>query len=291
MIEAVPAGEPPPRATHYLPHHAVVRQDKSTTKVRIVYDASAKSANGPSLNDCLLKGPKFNQLIFDLLLRFRFYKIALTADLEKAFLMVSVDEADRDVLRFIWVDDTSKDPPDLRVYRFIRVVFGVSSSPFLLNATIRFHLEKYLETNEGLVQQLLHSTYVDDIISGGHTEEEAFDLYTTSKKIFREGGFNLRKFLTNSKRLQEESISKRVQNLTIHHCRMNQPSQRLLSESPNPQSWTNTKSWEYHGTQSQTNSFSTSLTLPESLLTYTQLNETWSVLSASSMIRLDFSLQ
>ena len=118
--------------------------------------------------------------------------------------MVSVDEADRDVLRFIWVEDTTKDPPDLRVYRFTRVVFGVSSSPFLLNATIRFHLEKYLETSEGLVRHLLRSTYVDDIISGGPTEDEAFNLYTASKKIFREGGFNLRKFLTNSKHLQEK---------------------------------------------------------------------------------------
>ena len=62
--------------------------------------------------------PKFNQLIFDLLVRFRLHKIALNADFEKAFLMVSVDEADRDVLRFIWVEDTSKDQPDLRVYRF-----------------------------------------------------------------------------------------------------------------------------------------------------------------------------
>ena len=54
-----------------------------------------------------------------------------------------------------------------------------------------------------MVRQLLRSTYVDDIVSGGHTEDEAFDLYTTSKRIFREGGFNLRKFLTNSKHLQE----------------------------------------------------------------------------------------
>ena len=67
IIEAVPAGETSPRATHYLPHHAIVCWDKSTTKVCVVYDASAKSANSPSLNDCLLKGPKFNQLIFDLL--------------------------------------------------------------------------------------------------------------------------------------------------------------------------------------------------------------------------------
>ena len=65
----------------------------ATTKLRVVYDASAR-ASGPSLNDCLHKGPKFNQLILDLLLRFRSYKIALTADIEKAFLMISVDDRD-----------------------------------------------------------------------------------------------------------------------------------------------------------------------------------------------------
>lgn len=82
---------------HYLPHHPVVRRDKETTKVRIVYDASARSS-GPSLNDCLYPGPKFNQRILDILLRFRVYKIPLTADIEKAFLMISVAEQDRDVL-------------------------------------------------------------------------------------------------------------------------------------------------------------------------------------------------
>ena len=91
-------------------HYAVLRRDKSTTKVRVVYAASARGATGPSLNDCLFKGP--------LSLINSSYKIALTADLEKAFLMVSVEEADRDVLRFIWVE---KDPPDLRVYRLCSV--------------------------------------------------------------------------------------------------------------------------------------------------------------------------
>lgn len=96
------------------------------------------------------------------------------------------------------MDDVLRDPPDLRVFRFTRVVFGVSSSPFLLNATICFNLEKYLETNESLVRQLLHSTYIDDIISGGHTEDEVLTLCIESKRIFCEGGFNLRKFRTNS---------------------------------------------------------------------------------------------
>ena len=70
---------------HYLPHHAVIRKDKETTKVRVVYYASARSS-GPSLNDCLITGPKFNRKILDILLRFRSQRVALTADIEKAFL-------------------------------------------------------------------------------------------------------------------------------------------------------------------------------------------------------------
>ena len=205
IIEAVPADRLSTRTVHYLPHHAVIRQDKSTTKLRIVYDASAKSARNPSLNDCLLKGPSFNQLIFDLLVRFRSYRVALVADIEKAFLMISVDEADRDVLRFIWVDDINSDTCNLKIYRFTRVVFGVSASPFLLNATIRFHLEKHVDTNKAVVTRLLHSTYVDDIISGANTEEEAFNLYVGAKAIFQKEGFNLRKFLTNSHHLQNRN--------------------------------------------------------------------------------------
>lgn len=196
-----------------------------------MYDTSAKSVNGSSLNNCLLKGPKFNQLIFDLLVRFQSYKIALAADLEMAILMVSVDEVDCDLLRFIWVDDTSKDPPDLIVYRFTCIVFGVSSSPFLLNAMIRFHLEKCLETNGSLVQQLLHSVYVDDIISGGHTEDEAFSLYTTPTRE----GLTWGSFWPILNVFRTELISRRVKTLTIPHCSMNQLSQRPLSESLNPQ--------------------------------------------------------
>jgi len=116
---------------HYLLHHAVIRKDKTTTKFRILYDASAR-ADGPSLNDCLFSGPKFNQSILDIILRFRCYKIALVADVEKAFLMMLVCEQDRDALRFLWVDNIESTPPNIVPMRFTRVVFGVSSSPFLL---------------------------------------------------------------------------------------------------------------------------------------------------------------
>ena len=81
IIELVPTHESAPNHIHYLPHYPVVRQDKSTTKVSVVFDASAKSPGRPSQNDCLFKGPKFDQLIFDILLRFRVHQIALIADL------------------------------------------------------------------------------------------------------------------------------------------------------------------------------------------------------------------
>lgn len=99
IVELVSPSDEDLEQVHYLPHHAVVRQDKATTKVRVVYDASARSS-GPLLNDCLHVGPKLNQKILDILLRFRVHRVAIIADIEKAFLMVSMAEKDRDVLRF-----------------------------------------------------------------------------------------------------------------------------------------------------------------------------------------------
>ena len=203
IIESVNPEDKTAEPVHYLPHHGVVRSDKLTTKLRVVYDASAKDS-GPSLNECLYKGPKFHQIIFDILLRFRFYPIALTADVEKAFLMIQMDERDRDALRFFWVDDITKEEPEIRIYRFTRVMFGISSSPFLLNATIKYHLDKYLDSDRAVVECLQRSTYVDDVITGANTETDALMIYNQSKAIFREGGFNLRKFQTNSPTLQKK---------------------------------------------------------------------------------------
>ena len=91
---------------HYLPHHAVIRHDKETTKIRVVCDASARS-DGPSLNDCLHSGPKFDRKILDILLRFRIHRVAVTVDIEKAFLIISMAQRDRDVLRFLWYDNVN----------------------------------------------------------------------------------------------------------------------------------------------------------------------------------------
>ena len=89
IVEVITHPEESKGRVHYLPHHAVIRHDKETTKLRIVYDASARG-DGPSFNDCLYTGPNFWQTTLDILLQFRLYEIALVGDVEKAFLMVSV---------------------------------------------------------------------------------------------------------------------------------------------------------------------------------------------------------
>ena len=83
VVEIVPQDQiPQPGDVHYLPHRTVMRLDRDTTKVRVVYDASSK-VFGSSLNDCLHIGPSLNPLLFDILLRFRVHEVALTADVEK----------------------------------------------------------------------------------------------------------------------------------------------------------------------------------------------------------------
>ena len=204
IVEVVREPESADRSnTHYIPHHAVVRRDKATTKLRIVFDASARSS-GPSLNECLYAGPPLNRTILEILLRFRVHRVGLIGDIEKAFLMVSIHPDDRNYLRFLWIDDISMETPAIVTMRFRRVMFGVSSSPFLLNGTIKYHIEHYRDTDPEFVAKFLRSIYVDDVIFGAPDDEMAFKLYLTSKKRLAEGGFNLRKFFSSSPQLIEK---------------------------------------------------------------------------------------
>lgn len=102
-------------------------------------------------------------------------------------------------MRFLWIDNILADQPNVVELRFARVVFGVSPSPFLLNATIRHHLEKYHDTHPALVRKLCRSFYVDDLVTGAEDDERAHQEFVKSKEILKEGGFNLRKFCSNCK--------------------------------------------------------------------------------------------
>ena len=127
---------------HYLSHHALVRKDALTTKVRVLMDGSAKvKASAPSLNECLHTGPSLTPTILDILIRFRWFKVALVSDIEKVFHMITVDEQDRDALRFLWIDDIYGTDPKLVCYRFSKVVFGLNCSPFLLGEPLNYHIQ------------------------------------------------------------------------------------------------------------------------------------------------------
>ncbi|GFU99526.1 DUF1758 domain-containing protein [Trichonephila clavipes] len=99
IIERVPKVELN-NECHYLPHRPVIKLDSATTKIQPVFDASTREKGNPSLNDCLYKGVNLIDLIPDILDRFRIYLVGIVADIEKAFLMLSVAPKDRDYLRF-----------------------------------------------------------------------------------------------------------------------------------------------------------------------------------------------
>ena len=168
-----------PGNVHYLLHRRLVRLDRDTAKVRVVYDASSKLF-GPSLNDCLHVGPSLNPLLLDISLRFRVHEDAVTADIEKAFLNIKIDPEHRDFLRFLWIDDVNKESPGIKLIRFTRVVFGVNASPFILNATIRHHVNTCMLNDNAFALEFLKSLYVDDFASGAKDVNNAFSL---SKEI------------------------------------------------------------------------------------------------------------
>ena len=111
---------------HYLPHHGVIRKNRETTKLRIVYDGSAKSPGQQlSLNDCLPTGPNYIPQLADVLVRFRLNRIAITADIEKVFLMIGIRENQRNMLRFLWLKDPCVLNSEVIQLRFCRLVFGL----------------------------------------------------------------------------------------------------------------------------------------------------------------------
>ena len=191
---------------HHIPHLAVIRREASTTKLRVVYDASAKTGEGgTSLNDCLHKGPSLNPLLFDILLRFREKRVALIGDIEKAFLNIEVDSKDRDYLRFLWLEDVRDPHSRIAVYRFCCVVFGSNASPFLLNAMLRHHIAKFKDVDPEFVRKMIESFYVDDLVTGDIDTSDAYTLYEKAKRRMSSGGFQLRKWMTNDKALRDRS--------------------------------------------------------------------------------------
>ncbi|XP_043203715.1 uncharacterized protein LOC122371441 [Amphibalanus amphitrite] len=184
---AEPAPVVPDGPVHYLSHHAVYKGDK----IRIVFDASAGSPR--SLNDMLLPGPNMIADLTGILIRFRLNMVAVSADIEKAFLQLALHHQDRDLTRFLWRTPDG----EVTTYRMTRVVFGVASSPFLLQAVIRRHLEGQPDELRDTADRLKRDVYCDDLLTSMATESEAKVFAQEAKEVFSTAKMNLTKWRSN----------------------------------------------------------------------------------------------
>ena len=130
--------------------------------------------------------------------------IALTGDIGKRFFQIAVHENHRDLLRCLWFKNLfSYEPTEIQAYRFTRLLFGASSSPFLLNATIRKHGQSDEKIDEEFARIFRNKFYVGDLNCGVNDVEECFDLYKKMKFGLGEASFVIRKWRTNDETLRK----------------------------------------------------------------------------------------
>ena len=163
--EMVPSSDldNPTSEVFYLPMHIVHKESSSTTKIRIMFDTSAKTSIGVSLNDVLVVGPTVHPPLVDVLLRFRFYCVALVADVSRMYRAVSLSDSDRDLHRFVW--RKGPDAP-LQDYRMTIVTCGVSASLFTANMAVKQNAHDHALQFPLAAETVDKSFYVDDCLSG-----------------------------------------------------------------------------------------------------------------------------
>ncbi|XP_013178804.1 PREDICTED: uncharacterized protein LOC106125929, partial [Papilio xuthus] len=182
----------------YLPHHAVVRNDKITTKVRVVFDASCTGTNGASLNQDLLVGPTLQPELRHILMNWRQFPICLVADIIKMYRQVKVSKTDVDFQRILWRENSED---ELQHFRLLRVTFGTSSAPYLAVKSLQ-----QIAHDEGAdfplaSNRVLKDFYVDDLMTGCQNVEEGIKIYHEMKKLLGRGGFELQRWSTNNSEL------------------------------------------------------------------------------------------
>ncbi|OXA47089.1 LINE-1 retrotransposable element ORF2 protein [Folsomia candida] len=184
-----------PSLVCYVPHHFILKESSSTTKFRVVFDASAKTSSGVSLNDGLMVGPNIQDSLVDILSRFRLHKIAFTADIKKMYRQIRVTPEDSNLQRILWRDDP---PKPVKHYNLQTVTYGTASAPYLATRVLE-------ETAVVSQQQLPRAAevagrdfYVDDLISGEPTVPEAFQTQQELLSLTKDAGFELCKWSYNS---------------------------------------------------------------------------------------------
>ena len=189
-MEQVPKEELDNPNCYYLPHHCVHKPDSTTTKLRVVFDASARTTSGHSLNDCLLVGPKLQDDLFNILVRFRFFKIAMSADISKMYRQVELNRPDRDFHRILWRSNSMQ---PVQTLRMTRVTYG--------NAAASYHSIRALtecanqpNVSNDVQEAIRRDFYVDDILTGAPSVEQAKDLQKGLISALERNKFELRKW-------------------------------------------------------------------------------------------------
>ncbi|XP_075990347.1 uncharacterized protein LOC142985998 [Anticarsia gemmatalis] len=178
----------------YLPHHGVLRESSTTTKLRAVFNASMKTDSGYSLNDLMEKGPNLQKDILSLIIKWRSYKYVLTADIEKMYRQILIYQDQQCLQKIIWRNSV-REP--LREMQLCTLTYGTKAAPFIAMRTLR-----QLAEDEGnafpLAQKALQNDfYMDDVTTGHHTIESTKLLQKELYELLKKGGFVLRKWATN----------------------------------------------------------------------------------------------
>ncbi|XP_043497161.1 uncharacterized protein LOC122520907 [Polistes fuscatus] len=178
----------------YLPHHAVLKHTSITTKLRVVFDASAKTSNGKSLNNVLMVGPTIQEDLFALLVRFRSHAIAITADIAKMYRQIIIDPRDRKYQTILWRRQES-DP--VKTYRLNTVTYGTASASFLATRTLHQLASDEFNRFPRAAIALKEDFYVDDLLTGARTVREAKQVRDELISITAGAGMHLRQWASN----------------------------------------------------------------------------------------------
>ncbi|XP_036340243.1 uncharacterized protein LOC118749545 [Rhagoletis pomonella] len=184
----------------YMPHHPVVKESSLTTKLRVVFNASAKSATGNSLNDALFVGPQLQQDSFSILTRFRTHRYAVTADIAKMYRQVCVSPKHVDLQRIVWRRDPSLPMQD---YRMLRVTYGVAAASHLAVKSLQQTAKCSSNVSEKAASVILNDFYMDDLLTGTASKAELLLLQRNISGILQQGGFELRKWASNCAEFSE----------------------------------------------------------------------------------------
>ncbi|XP_055522586.1 uncharacterized protein LOC129716774 [Wyeomyia smithii] len=195
MAEITPSVDEMPSDAFYLPHQCVLKPTSTTTKLRVVFDVSAESSSGVSINQAQIVGPTIQNDLISILLKFRSFRYALSADIPKMYRQVEVHPNDTCFQRIFWRE--SRDH-QLKIYNLRTVTYGLASSPFLATMALRQLADDEEQLYPLAAKAVKNSFYIDDMLSGADSEEEAIELLQQVRDMLHSGGFDVHKVCSNS---------------------------------------------------------------------------------------------